>query len=313
MSTPLRIAVVGAGGVGGYFGGRLAKAGIDTTFIVRGATLDAIRSRGLRVESVDGDFEVRPAATDRPEDAGVVDAVLVATKAWQVPEVAARIRPMIGPATIVVPLQNGIDAPRQLAEVLGAEHAAGGLCALVSYIVEPGVIRHAASTPTIMFGELDNRQSGRILRLRDAMREAGLEADVPPDIHKSMWSKFVFISPISGVGAMTRVPVGRWRTVPQTRQMARDAVAEAVAVAAGSGVNLAGDMIDRTMERYDALAADATASMQRDVAAGKPSELESQIGSIVRIGAEHAVPTPVHCFMYAALLPSERIARSQEE
>ena len=169
----MKIAVVGAGGVGGYFGGRLAQAGIDTTFIVRGATLDALRTRGLRVDSIKGDFVVEhPKATDDPRTVGEVDAILLAVKAWQIAEAAKSVQPMIGADTIVVPLENGIDAPDVLAPIVGREHVVGGLCALVSFIVAPGHIRHAAAEPMVMFGELDNARTARVERLREAFAQA---------------------------------------------------------------------------------------------------------------------------------------------
>lgn len=305
-----RIAVVGAGGVGGYFGGKLAAAGIDTTFVVRGRTLDALRSRGLRVQSVDGDFSVgRVNATDRPSNA--VDAVLMTVKAWQIPEAAARIKPIVRDDTIVVPLENGIDAPEQLATVLERRNVAGGLCAIVSFIVEPGVIRHAGGSPFIMFGELDNRTTQRAQRLVDALRSAGLKADIAEDIHKSMWSKFVFIAPMSGIGAATRVPVGMWRSVPEARNAAASVIREVMAIAAASGVHLDPDMVEKTMQRIDALPADATASMQRDVLEGKPSELDAQLGAAVRLARECGVAAPVLETLYAALVPQERAARGE--
>lgn len=305
-----RIAVAGAGGVGGFFGGKLAAAGVDTTFVVRaGKTLDALRARGLRVESVDGNFSVdRVNATDRPAER--VDAVLMTVKSWQIRDAAAQIKTIVGDDTLVVPLENGIDAPQQLASVLDVRNVAGGLCAIVSFVVEPGVIRHAGIKPFVMFGELDNRVTKRAEKLRDVMRGAGITTDIPPDIHKSMWSKFVFIAPISGVGAATRVPVGVWRTIPEARRMAERAIKEVIAVAAARGVKLDDDMLAATMQRYDNMPPDSTSSLQRDVMAGKPSELDAQLGAAVRLGRESGVATPTLEMLYDVLLPQERLARS---
>ncbi len=306
----MKIAVVGAGGVGGYFGGKLVAAGVDATFVVRGRTLDALRSRGLRVQSIDGDFAVpRVNATDRPSEP--VDAVLMTVKAWQIREAAAQIAPIVGQDTIVVPLENGIDAPDELASVLPRRNVAGGLCALVSFVVEPGVIKHAGGSPFIMFGELDNRVTPRAAALRDALRSAGIKADIADDIQKSMWSKFVFIAPMSGVGAATRVPAGVWRSIPETRALAERVIREVMAVAAARGVRFDDDMVEKTMHRFDGLPADATASLQRDVIGGKPSELEAQLGAAVRLGRESGVPTPAIETLYAALLPQERAARGR--
>lgn len=308
----VKIAVIGPGGVGGYFGGRLAQAGEEVTFVARGASLAALRTKGLRVESIKGDFTLPSvAATDDPSTIGTVDFVLVAVKAWQVPEVAATLTPLLGPETAVVPLENGLEAPDQLAAALGPQHVVGGLCAIVSFVVEPGHIRHAAYDPMVAFGELDNRVSARCERLRDALIRAGVNAEIPEDIHRSMWSKFMFIAPMSGTGAVTRVPAGSWRTLPESRAFAENGVREIVSLAAARGVSLGDDAVERTMARYDALAPDATASMQRDIMQGKPSELDSQIGAVVRMGRASGVATPVHDFMLGALLPLERIARGE--
>jgi 2-dehydropantoate 2-reductase len=306
----MRIAVVGAGGVGGYFGGRLAHAGIDTTFIVRGETLQALRVAGLRVESINGDFTVdRVQATDDPATVGPVDAILMTVKAWQIEEAAARLAPMIGADTAVVPLENGIDAPEILSAIVGREHVLGGLSGIVSYVVARGHIRHAATEPFVMFGELDNRPSARTARLRDTFLRAGVKADIPADIHRAMWSKLLFITTLSGIGALTRVPVGVWRAMPEVRLAADLSLREVAAVAKARGVDLGPAAIDTTWARYDGLAGSSTSSLQRDVMEGKPSELEAQLGAVVRLGKEAGVPTPVTELLYQCLLPQERRAR----
>jgi 2-dehydropantoate 2-reductase len=308
----MKIAVVGAGGVGGYFGGRLAQAGIDTTFIARGATLQALRERGLRVDSTHGDFALeRVQATDDPSSIGVVDAILLAVKAWQIPEVARRLGPMLGPDTLIVPLENGIDAPEALIPIVGREHVAGGLCAIVSFIVAPGHIRHAAGDPMVMFGELDNTRSERVERLRAAFERTGIRAQVPPDIQHSMWTKFLFIAVMSGIGALTRVPIGTWRAVPELRELVTAALEEVVALANARGIDLGDDAIAQTWARYDGLAPASTSSLQRDVMEGKPSELDAQLGAIVRLAKESNVPVPVASMLYHCLLPQERLARGE--
>lgn len=308
----MRIAVIGAGGVGGYFGGRLAQAGIDTIFLARGATLDALRTRGLRVESIGGDFTIeRVHATDDPAAAGVVDAILVAVKTWQIPAAVANIAPMLGPETLVVPLENGIDAPDVLARFIDRRHVAGGLCAIVSFVVEPGHIRHAAFEPMILLGELDGSESARTRALAGALTRAGVKTEIPPDIHRSMWTKFLFIAPMSGIGALTRVPIGVWRAQSEVRAIVDAMLGEIIAVAAARGIDLGDDAAEKTWQRYDALAPASTASLQRDVMEGKPSELDAQLGAVVRLGEDSAVPTPVTRIVYHALLPQERMARGQ--
>ena len=306
----MRVAVVGAGGVGGYFGGKLARAGIDTTFIVRGATLEAMRSRGLRVDSIEGDFVIDPVnATDDPSTVGVVDAILMTVKAWQIPEAAAKLGSMIGPDTVIVPLENGIDAPDVLAAIAGREHVLGGLCGIVSFIAEPGHIRHIAAEPFVMFGELDHSRTERVERLRAAFERAGVKADIPPDIHRSMWTKFLFIAPMSAIGALTRVPLGQWRSIPEVRSIAEEALREVLALARARGVDQDEDAVERTMERIDKLAPESTSSLQRDVMEGRPSELDAQIGTVVRLARESGVPAPVCEILYYCLLPQERRAR----
>lgn len=308
----MRIAVFGAGGVGGYFGGRLAQAGEEVVFIARGAHLEAMRANGLRVDSLQGDFTVHPVhATDAPAEVGKADVVLVAVKAWQVPEAAAAIQPMLGKATFVVPLQNGVEAPEQLAAVLGKECVLGGLCHIVSYIAGPGHIRHAGIEPHIAFGELQGRKSERAEALKATFNRAGVWAEVPDDIQAAMWEKFLFIAAISGVGAVTRAPAGVMRRLPETRGFLESAMKETAIVGRGHDVNLPEDVVEETLAFIDNLPEGATASMQRDIIEGRPSELHSQNGAVVRLGAEVGVPTPTHAYLYHALLPQELRARGE--
>lgn len=309
----MRIAIFGAGGVGGYFGGRLAQAGEDVVFIARGDHLKAMLKQGLKVDSVKGDFLVKPVqATDDPTQVGIVDVVLVGVKAWQVPDAAEAIRPMIGPDTVALPLQNGLEAPTQLAAVLGNQHVLGGLCGLSTFIMGPGHIRHAGADPWIRFGELDNRPSERVEGLRQAFdRSSGLTVEIPPDIQVAMWMKFLFITVWSGVGAITRTPLGVWRSLPETRQMAENALQEIISVAQVRDVRLPENAMPTTMNMYDSFPPEITTSMQRDIAQGRPSEVDAQIGAVVRFGKEADVTTPLHKFIYDSLLPMELRARGQ--
>jgi 2-dehydropantoate 2-reductase len=218
---------------------------------------------------------------------------------------------MLNAQTAVIPLENGMEAPSQIATVLGREHALGGLCVIVSFVVAPGHIRHIGADPFVMFGELDNRRSERVERLREAFERVGVRAEVPPDIHRSMWSKFLFIAPMSGVGAVTRVPIGAWRSIPETRELVTRAIGEVLAVAAARGIALDDDAVQRTLDRYDGLPPESTSSLQRDVMEGKPSELDAQLGAVVRMGRESGVGTPVFEMLYHLLLPQERRARGE--
>ena len=309
----MRTAVFGAGAVGGYFGGRLAQAGEDVALVARGEHLKAIRKNGLRVKSIEGDFTVDPIqATDDPAEIGEVDAVLVAVKAWQVPDAALAMRPMVGPETSVVPLENGVEAPSQLASALGEQHVLGGLCKIISTLSEPGTISHTGISPIIAFGELDGHLSARAEKLRQAFDRAhGVRASIPPDIRVAMWEKFLFIASFSGMGAVTRAPVGVLRTLPETRQMLERAMREIVLLAQARDIDLSMEAVSETMAFVDDLPPEGTASMQRDVIAGRPSELESQNGAVVRFGQATGVDTPLHSFIYRSLLPQELRARRQ--
>jgi 2-dehydropantoate 2-reductase len=309
----MRIAVFGAGSVGGYFGGRLAEAGQDVVFICRGDHLKAIQRDGLRVESVEGNFIVQPArASGDPVAVGPVDAILVCVKAWQVPQAAGALRPMIGAQTIVVPLQNGVEAPSQLETVLDTGHVLGGLCRIMSSVVAPGQIRHAGIDPYIAFGRLDKQQSQAAERLRDAFsRTRGVRVEIPGDIRVAMWRKFLLIAAWSGMGALTRSPIGLIRSQPETRQMLLQALQEIHAVAVAHRVALPREAVGETLAFIDGLPPQGTASMQRDIIAGRPSELVSQSGAVVRLGREAGVEVPVHTFIYQSLLLLEMQARGE--
>jgi 2-dehydropantoate 2-reductase len=308
----MRIAVLGVGGVGGYFGGRLAKAGVEVVFIARGEHLRAIRERGLRVDSLEGDFLVSPVrAAENPSQVGPVDAVILGVKAWQVPEIADSLKPLMGVDSCVLPLQNGVEAPAQLAAALGANHVIGGLCYVVSFVVGPGHIKHAAMKPSVTFGELDGSRTERAERLLKAFSDAGIAAAIVADIHAAMWEKFLFIASLSGVGSVTRTPVGTSRALPETRRLFELCAQEIAAVAAARGIKLTVDSVASTMGKIDNLPGESTASMQRDIMAGLPSELSAQNGAVVRLGREAGVPTPVNEFIYGSLLPQERHARGE--
>ena len=309
----MRVVVFGTGGVGGYFGGRVAQADEDVTFIARGEHLRAIQNTGLKVDSLNGDFIIYPAqATNDVSEVGEVDLVIVGVKAWQVPEAAREMKPLVGSKTLVLPLQNGVDAVPQLASELGVEHVIGGLCRIVSFVVEPGHIRHAGFTPSIVIGELDNQRTERITRIEQLFKRAGLEITIAPDIQVALWMKFLFIASFSGVGAVANAPAGKLRTDPELRAQILKAMEEIYALAHARGISLSPNALETAMGAVDALPEDATSSMQRDIAAGKPSELESQNGAVVRMARENGVEVPTHEFIYQSLRPSEESARAAQ-
>jgi 2-dehydropantoate 2-reductase len=308
----MRIAIYGTGGAGGYFGAHLARAGEDCIFIARGEHLRAIRERGLRVETATGDILVHPArATDDAAQVGTVDAVIVGVKTWQVEEAAHAMRPMIGPETIVVPLQNGVEAASQLSAVLGPRHLLGGTCGTISRVVGPGHILSIGQANFIKFGEVDNRASERAERLRAAFERAGVHAEIPPDIQTAIWEKFIFVAPYGGVGATTRAPAGTIRALPETRQMLERCMREIFAVARARRVALGDGSVERAMALLDSLAENSTTSLQRDIVAGKPSELEAWNGAVVRLGRDVEVETPLNEFIYHTLLPGELRVRGR--
>lgn len=306
----MKIAIMGSGGVGGYYGGLLARAGHDVTFIARGAHLDAIRTHGLQVKSVHGDFTIAPAqATDNPADVGPVELVLVTVKATATDEAARAILPLVGPDTVVLSLQNGIDAAERIGAVVGMSHLLGGATWVSSTIEAPGVIRQESQFRRIVLGELDGRVTPRAQAVCEALQSTGATVELAADIRQVIWTKFVFIAALSGVGAVTRLPVGDYRDVPETRALLVQMMREVEAVARASGIPLDANVVDQAMAVVDHAAPGILSSMQRDVAAGRPSELESMIGVIGRKGRELDVPTPAADMVYAALLPGELKAR----
>ncbi len=310
----MKIAIYGAGGAGGYFGAVLARAGHEVALIARGAHLAAIRDSGLAVQSPRGDFRVRPAAaTDDPRRVGPVDAVIVAVKSMHLSAVRDGIGPLLGPATLVVPLLNGVDAHKALLPSAGRERMGKGLTRIISEIAAPGRIRHVGIDPHVALAEWEGNRSERVDRLVTALREADVEAEVPPDIDAALWMKFLLVCSLGGVGAACRVPIGAVRSTPSSRDLLRRAMEEIAAVAAGRGVSLPNDAVARGMALAETFPAEGTSSLQRDIEAGVPSELDAWTGAVVRLGATVAVPTPVHSLVHAVLLPSELRARAGAE
>jgi 2-dehydropantoate 2-reductase len=306
----MRIAIFGTGGAGGYFGALLALAGENVTFIARGNHLETIKTKGLHVETSKANIHIQNAkATNDPSDVGVVDVILLGVKTWQVTEAARALQPMVGAETLVVPLQNGVEAPTQLVSVLGEEHVLGGLCATLSWITSPGHIRSIGETHFIKFGRLDNRRCERVDQLRSAFERAGVNVEVPPDINVALWKKFLFVVSLGGVGAVMRTPIGILRTNPKTRKMLQESMQEIHAVARARNISLSDDIVVKSMTLIDSLSEGGTTSLQRDIMEGKPSELEAWNGAVVRFGREAQIDTPLHRFIYESLIPMELQAR----
>lgn len=310
----MRIAIFGTGGVGGCFGAQLASAGEDVVFLARGEHLRAIQTKGLRLKTSEDEIVINPAkAYDNPSQVGEVDLIILGVKSWQVNDAAEAMKPMIKAGTIVLPLQNGVDAAIQLSEVLGAEHVIGGLCGTLSWVESPGCIRSIGKANFIRFSELDNRRTARTQALLKVFRQAGISSEIPSDIYAALWSKFLFVASFGGVGAITRSPIGIIRDIPETRRMLERCMQEIYAVARANDISLNDDIVERTMSATDRLPANATASLQRDITSNRPSELEAWSGAVVRIGKKVGIATPTHEFVYHSLLPMEMRARNQIE
>ena len=309
----MKIAVFGAGGVGGYLGGRLAQGGNDVTFVARGRHLEAIKADGLQVRSIKGDFTVQPGkATDRPEEIGIVDLVLCCVKSWQVPEAAVEIQQMVGPETVVIPIQNGVEAHTALSQKIDAEQILPGLCRIISMIEAPGRIRHLGADPYLEFGEPSGQVSRRTENVAQAFAAAqGLTVHVSRHILQGLWKKFMLIAPWGGMGALTRTPIGVFRSLPETRSMLISSIREVYQVALASGVEIEEEAAAGTLALIDMLPPEGTSSMQRDIMEGRKSELYEQCGAVVRFGEKADVPTPVNRFIFHSLLPLERKARGE--
>jgi len=307
----MRIAIFGSGGVGGYFGGRLAQSGEDVTFIARGKHLDALRDRGLRVDSIAGDFELNKVqATEHPAEVGVVDYIICGVKAWQVPAAAKAMQPMVGEQTLVIPLQNGVEAPAQLAEVLGDAAVLGGLCAIIAFRAGAGHIKHSGASPLIRFGHLDRRADLRVNQLSEIFNRChGVKSSIPKDIKVAMWQKFMLISAWSGMGAVTRTPIGVLLKIPETREMLVEALNEIYRLALAYNIDLPDTSVAETLALLESLPGNSTTSMQRDIADGLPSELDVQNDAVVRLAKTAELQTPVNRFILNSLRPAELRAR----
>jgi 2-dehydropantoate 2-reductase len=302
-SPPPRIAVLGSGGVGGYFGGRLAQAGADVRFLARGAHLEAMRTRGLRILSPKGDFHLpRVTATDDPRAIGPADIVLFSVKLYDTEGALAALPPLLGPDTAVIALQNGVETVDVLTRAIGPAHTCGGVSYVSSVIAEPGVVRHTAMDH-LFFGEVDGRRSARLERFLDACRPANFQSTMSDDITVEIWTKFVRLSVFSGMTAVTRGPIGPIVNDPELLEMLKAAVRETMAVAHATGVNVASTIDEDVATAYTALPPQAKASMLEDLERGRRLELPWLSGAVARFGREAGVPTPTHSFINAVLKP----------
>jgi 2-dehydropantoate 2-reductase len=294
--------MMGSGGVGGYFGGRLAAKGYDVTFVARGAHLAAMREHGLTIESGVAPLLIKPVrVTDDPATIGAVDVVLLSVKLWDTEAATQAIKPLIGPRTAVISLQNGVDAEPILARSLGAAHVMGGIAQIGSKIARPGVIEHVGTMQRVVFGELDGVRSERAEALLAACLASGIAADISADIAKTIWEKFVFLVGMSSVTTLIRMPIGPIRKDPDCRALLLGVMREAVAVGRKQGIGLDADFADRQIAFADGLPETMTTSMHHDFERGNRLELPWLAGTVVRFGHELGIETPYNAAVLGGL------------
>jgi 2-dehydropantoate 2-reductase len=299
----MKIAIFGSGGVGGYFGGKLAAAGENVTFLARGAHLNALQHDGLRIDSPLGAVHLpKVQATDRPQAIGPVDVVLFTVKLYDVDASAATLAPLIGPNTVVITLQNGVDAMDMVAKHVGDAHVAGGAAYIVAVIDKPGHIRHTTAQQ-LVFGERDGRRSDRLVAFEEAGLRAGFQAKASEDVEADLWTKFVRLATWSGMTTVTRSPMGVVRDTPATFELMVAAIQEVIAVGRARGVKLPDDLMDTTLTMIKTFPASSKSSMLEDIERGRRLELPWLSGAVVRIGKEVGVPTPIHQFITTILTP----------
>lgn len=300
----MKFVMFGAGGVGAVFGARLARAGHEVAFVARGRHLAAMREHGLKVVNDDAEALLHPVtASHDPADLGTADVVFLAVKLWDTEAAAAAMAPLLGPHTAVISLQNGVDAEEQLVRQFGASHVMGGVSQVSALIEAPGVVRQVGTLAKLLVGELDNTRSERARRILDALTGAGIDAEVPDDIHAAIWTKFAVLAPFAAVTAATRRRAGAVREDPDLRALFHAAVEEVVALAAAEGIALPADVVESRMAFLDGVSPNMTASMHEDLERGNRLELDWLSGAIVRMAAARDLDVPVHRTLYAVLKP----------
>lgn len=305
----MNISIIGAGGVGGYFGGRLAQAGNNVTLVARGQHAKSMISNGLQLLSPNGDYLIKNASVvDSPLKIVEAELILIGVKAWQVKEVACQLKSVILDHTVVIPLQNGVMAAQELLDVLPKQNVMGGLCNIFSKIKEPGVIEHMSAEPYLIFGELDNTITKRANQIQEVFNEAGIKNKLSDYIQADTWKKFLQIC-LGGLGALTRANYGVLCNTPELKQMMVDMLGEIYAIAKAEGIKLPVETKENTLKTTMSFAPSANSSMARDIWAGRPSELEYQNGSVVKLAKKHGIDVPVNHFIYYTLLPQELEAR----
>lgn len=301
----MRIAIIGAGGVGGYFGARLAASGVDVVWIARGAHYAALRDRGLRIQSASGDLDLRVQVTDDPRAAGAADWIWIAVKLWDTESAAEAARAIAGRGATVVSFQNGVEKEDVLRRALPGAHLIGGVTYIASTIAAPGVIVHTGAMARLQFGEFDGRRTEKLEALLAACRAAGVDAEIPVDIRLAIWTKFMSLVGLSGMTTAARLPIGPIRSNPHSRRMLHDAVREAAAVGRALGVALDPAFVEQRLALFDEWPAEMTSSMHQDLKKGNRLEIAWLSGAVARLGEQLGVPTPCNRAIRDLLAPFE--------
>ncbi len=305
----MKITIIGAGGVGGYFGAKLAKAGFDVSLFVRDKHLAAIIRNGLSIKSIQGDFQIdKIHATNKIKEIGQSDLIILALKAWQFQKIAKDLKSIMHNNTIVLPLQNGISIVDEIKEHINAANVLGGLCRIISKVESPGVINHFGLTPTIVFGEIDKSKSARTQIIKDIFEKSGISTQISFDIYSDLWKKFIEIC-VGGLLAITKTTYGELREIKETRQMMIELLNEVYLLSQKAGIDIEQDFIERTLSFIDSFPYNSTFSLTRDVWKGKPTEIEYLNGTVVKLGKQYGVDTPVNRFVYNCIVPMEIKAR----
>jgi 2-dehydropantoate 2-reductase len=305
----MKITIVGVGGVGGYFGGKLALAGNDVTFVARGQNYREIKSKGLTVKSINGDFHVNNAnVIEHLTEIGETELLILGVKAWQVKNVAREINKVIQKNTVILPLQNGVLISEELLSEIDSSYILGGLCRILSELEAPGVIKHSGVKPEIIFGELDNKVSERVLKLNELFKSAGILSVIAENILSEIWRKFIETC-VSGVLVVTDSSLGSVLEVKESRDLMQKMLLEIYSVSQAAGVILEENCVDKMMTFFSTFPYDTTFSLTRDVREGRPSEVEYQCGLVVKLGEEFGISTPINKYIYQSILPKEMHAR----
>jgi len=305
----MKIAIIGSGGIGGYFGARLVQAGHEVTFLARGQHLKIMKEKGLHIKSILGDFSIKNLkVVNKISEINQPDLIVLCVKAWQIKDIVRELKEILHAETIVLPLQNGVVTAHELSEVIDRKHILGGFARIISKIEAPGIINHMGAEPTVVFGELDKSKSERVKQLFELFQVEGINTVMSKDIEADIWKKFIFIC-VGGLMAVTHTTCGELRELEETRTLMIEMLTEIFMLSKKIGILLDNDIVEKTVSFFDTLPFDSTFSLSRDIWEGKPSEIEYQNGTVVHLAEKYGVHVPINRFIYYSILPKELKAR----